>query len=120
MEWELINAFEQIDTVGNVYQKGGGVIPKACQKCKKEFKSEIIETPVTQKVPYFKCKDCGFENAGSNAALDHLILTKHGNYSWPTLAKLPTLFQSASLGCVQRAHNQCSDRVPANFWHSYL
>jgi len=87
MEWEIITKEikdtkgqivvvetpEQIDEVGNIYQKQGGVIPKACQKCKKEFKSEVKEFPIKQKVPYYKCKDCDFENAGGDVALDHKI-----------------------------------------------
>ncbi len=91
MEWQIItreiksgkdNALiietgEQIDTVGNIYQKSGAVIPKACQNCKKEFKSEVESKPITQKVPRYKCSECDFENFGGGAALDHLITTKH-------------------------------------------
>lgn len=92
MEWELltktvkdingkditIELDEQVDEVGNLVQrmgkdKIGGIIPKACQKCKKEFKSEIKEFPIIQKVPFYKCKDCDFENAGGDATLGHKI-----------------------------------------------
>jgi len=63
----------QIDEIGNIYQRQGGIIPKACQKCKKEFISEIREFPVTQKIPFYKCEDCDFENPSGDATLGHKI-----------------------------------------------
>jgi len=76
MEWEIIQRHgrptdEQVDTSGNIYQKGGGVIPKACQDCKTEFKSTIENKPITQEVPMYKCKDCDFENPSGDAAFLH-------------------------------------------------
>lgn len=76
-EWKTISSFEQKDEVGNIYQKKGGVIPKACQKCGKKFYSEIKNIPITQSVPFYKCKNCSFENAGGDSALDHKITTDH-------------------------------------------
>lgn len=87
MEWEIITKEikgddgqiltietpEQIDKVGNIYQKNGGVIPKACQKCKKKFTGKFKTFPVTEAVPYYKCKDCNFENAGGDSALEHKL-----------------------------------------------
>jgi hypothetical protein len=66
-----------IDSVGNEIQDGGAVIPKACQKCKKEFKSEIKSTPIKQDIPFYKCKDCKFENASGDATLEHKLTTDH-------------------------------------------
>jgi len=91
MEWEIITkeirndkglivvveTDEQIDEVGNIYQRSGGVIPKACQKCKTEFKSTIKIVPQTQKVPIYFCEECDFSNAGTSIALDHKIDTNH-------------------------------------------
>ncbi len=68
---------KQIDTVGNIVQKQGAIQPKACQKCKKEFTSKIESKPITQSVPFYKCENCEFENAGGDAALDHKITTDH-------------------------------------------
>jgi len=78
MEWEILEkngrpTDEQVDTVGNIYQKTGGVIPKACQKCKTEFHSEVKEIPLTQPVPGYKCESCTFESSAGDAALDHKL-----------------------------------------------
>lgn len=66
-----------IDSVGNEIQDGGAVIPKACQKCKIEFKSDIVETDMKQTVPFYKCQDCNFSNTGGDATLTHKIETNH-------------------------------------------
>ena len=63
----------QIDSVGNIFQQAGGVKPKACQKCKKEFKSRLKSFPIIESVPFYKCENCKFENAGGNATLNHKI-----------------------------------------------
>lgn len=80
MDWEIIYkgkdnhpTDEQIDTVGNIYQKSGAVIPKACQTCKQEFWSEVKERPLTQSVPGYKCEDCKFEASAGDAAFEHKI-----------------------------------------------
>ena len=70
----IVETAEQIDTVGNIYQKSGGVIPKACQVCKKEFTSVIESIPIKETVPFYSCQDCNFENAGGEATLDHKLL----------------------------------------------
>ncbi len=75
--WKTINAHQQLDEVGNIFQYHGGVKPKACQECKTEFKIEIKEEPLTQKVPVYECEDCKFKNAGGDAALQHKIETDH-------------------------------------------
>lgn len=66
-----------IDEVGNIIQDGGGVNPKACQQCKKPFDATIQVTEIKQVVPHYKCSQCGFENSGASAALDHFISTQH-------------------------------------------
>jgi len=67
----------QIDTVGNIYQLHGGVKPKACQKCKKEFKSERKEIPIKQKIRHYNCTKCKFNTSSYFLAEDHTIETKH-------------------------------------------
>lgn len=68
----------QIDTVGNIYQQHGGVIPKACQKCKKKFKSKLKTIPVIENVPIYKCASCSFENPNTELAFEHkLLFDKH-------------------------------------------
>jgi len=73
----IVETSQQIDEVGNIYQIHGGIIPKACQKCKEPFDSEVKAFPLTQKIPYYKCEDCEFENTGGEATLDHKIETSH-------------------------------------------
>jgi len=75
--WKTINAHEQIDEVGNIYQYHGGIKPKACQKCKREFKTQIKIDPVIQKVPIYECEECSFKNSGGDSALDHKIQSSH-------------------------------------------
>lgn len=79
MEWSFIEdkPHLQIDEVGNIVQINGGVQPKACQKCKNEFKSKIKENPKKQIVPFYKCEDCDFENGGAPAVMDHKFETDH-------------------------------------------
>lgn len=71
------NYNKQVDTVGNVLQVNGGIEPKACQKCKSEFKSPIVETPLEQNVPSYNCEECEFKNSGASEALDHKLETSH-------------------------------------------
>ena len=73
----VIETNEQIDEVGNIYQRSGGVIPKACQKCKKEFDAILKDEPVKQEVPFYKCKNCDFENSSPIKALDHKLLKEN-------------------------------------------
>jgi len=75
--WKTINAHEQLDEVGNIYQYHGGVKSKACQKCKREFKTQIKLDPTIQKIPMYECEECDFKNAGGDAALDHKIQSSH-------------------------------------------
>jgi len=75
--WKTINAHEQQDEVGNIYQFHGGVKSKACQECKKDFVTKIKLDPVIQNVPMYECEECSFKNAGGDAALDHKIQTSH-------------------------------------------
>lgn len=69
----IVETPEQIDEVGNIYQKSGAVIPKACQNCKEDFKSEIKDFPITQDVPIYTCNDCDFEGVSGDSALSHII-----------------------------------------------
>ena len=75
MKWKFLKGITnmQVDEVGNILQRAGGVIPMACQKCKKKFNSKIEEIPVKQDVPFYKCKNCKFENASGDSALDHKL-----------------------------------------------
>jgi len=68
---------QQIDEVGNIYQKSGAVIAKACQKCGKEF--DYTPTMVERKapVPIYKCTACSFTNGSGDAAFDHKLTTDH-------------------------------------------
>jgi len=76
-DWKLMTKMDQqIDKVGNIYQKSGGVKPKACQKCKKEFNAKVKSTPITQSVPYYKC-DCDFKTSDPTEAFDHKLTTDH-------------------------------------------
>jgi len=68
---------KQVDDLGNVYQKSGGVNPKACQKCKKEFISEIVNVEKVTKVPWYNCEDCNFNSPSGDASLEHMWMTKH-------------------------------------------
>lgn len=86
MEWKFCNlkgkiskdpTSFQIDEVGNIYQKSGAVVPKACQKCKKVFKSEIKKQPKIQKVPIYECISCKKKFVAPHLALDHKIETDH-------------------------------------------
>ena len=63
----------QIDTVGNIVQESGGVNPKACQKCKVEFKSKPIQKPIKQDISIYKCRNCDFESSNPNDVLDHKL-----------------------------------------------
>ncbi len=81
MEWKLILKNEsptesQIDEVGNIYQHAGGVIPKACQKCKTKFNAKIKSVPVTQNVPWYICS-CDFKTGDPTEAFDHKLETSH-------------------------------------------
>jgi len=81
-DWELVLKNEhptdkQIDEVGNIYQKGGGVNPKACQKCHQEFNAPTKKIALVQDTPSYTCSDCSFKNDGSQKAMDHMITTKH-------------------------------------------
>ena len=84
-DWKLItendNGLEvqtenQIDEVGNIYQRAGGVIPKACQKCKTEFNAKIKSTPLTQTVGMYTCS-CKFKTGDPTEAFDHQLATDH-------------------------------------------
>lgn len=68
---------QQVDEVGNILQKGGGVKPKACQNCKVEFNSKVELFKKTTKVPFYKCDECDMEFGSSEGALDHKIQTNH-------------------------------------------
>lgn len=66
-----------IDEVGNIIQDSGAVVPKACQKCKKEFTSSVEESPKKENVPFYQCKECNFNNAGNDQALEHMMTSGH-------------------------------------------
>ena len=77
-DWQLIqkdgrDIDEQIDSTGNVYQRSGGIIPKACQKCKTEFNNPIESVPLKQSIPLYTCSDCDFKNNGAPGAMEHML-----------------------------------------------
>lgn len=79
MKWKFVdsNHTKQIDSVGNIVQIYGGVIPKACQKCKISFNYSVTQVKKIQSVPIYKCIKCSFENASGDAAFDHKIISDH-------------------------------------------
>ncbi len=75
-DWKLLlknkrSTDQQIDDVGNIYQKSGGVVPKACQKCHQEFDAPTKQIPLKQTVPDFSCVDCDFKSTGAVGAIIH-------------------------------------------------
>ena len=79
MKWKMIHSGNaQEDTVGNILQIGGGIVPKACQKCKKKFESKVVKEEIKQDVPSFKCDTCDFDgNSGDQAFVHTLDFPKH-------------------------------------------
>ncbi len=73
MNWKSINNNSQEDEVGNVLQIGGGVVPKACQKCKKKFESKVVKEEIKQDVPSFKCGNCSFDGNSGDQAFVHTL-----------------------------------------------
>ncbi len=71
MEWKLINKRTQEDSLGNLLQADGGVVPKVCQNCKSKLIGEAILKEIKQTVPFFKCEDCEFETSDGGQALWH-------------------------------------------------
>ena len=71
MKWKTINARMQEDTLGNLYQLDGGCTPKACQGCKKKFKSEINRFEIKQDIPTYECKSCKFSSQSADQAISH-------------------------------------------------
>jgi hypothetical protein len=67
----------QLDGVGNIVQRNGGVNPKACQVCKEEFKSEIKKKELTTSYPSYVCNTCDFHSAEPDKAFDHKLETDH-------------------------------------------
>ena len=67
----------QIDTVGNIVQRMGGIVPKACQKCKEPFKSENKDIPIKKSRKVYKCQECDFINTSAEAAFDHKLEKDH-------------------------------------------
>lgn len=68
---------QQIDDVGNIYQKSGAVVPKACQKCKKPFDAKVKSVPLKQNVPFYSCDDCSFKTGDPTEAFDHKVVLEH-------------------------------------------
>jgi len=75
--WKLIDSSQQEDELGNIYQIQGGVIPKACQNCKKPFNAEVHEEPITQNIPFYECIDCIYKTGDPTEAFDHKLETEH-------------------------------------------
>ena len=66
----------QKDEKGNILQKGGGVIPVACQNCGKNFETNSVEDELRQELNSYKCNNCDFNSMASDDALKHFILEK--------------------------------------------
>ena len=71
------HSYQQIDEVGNIFQKRGGVQSKACQVCKAVFKATTKKVPIKQFRDSYKCKDCEFKSTNKETVLDHLLTTTH-------------------------------------------
>jgi len=56
----------QIDLVGNIVQHAGGVQPRACQKCKTVFKSNVVKVPINQPIVFYTCKNCDFKSLSTD------------------------------------------------------
>lgn len=76
-DWKFDGPLKQVDPDGNIVQIRGAVQPKACQNCHKDFDCPISTVPKYQSVPFYKCKDCDFKNAGGTEAFDHKLETSH-------------------------------------------
>lgn len=74
MIWKLIlDGNAQEDEVGNILQIGGAVVPKSCQQCKKEFKSEVVSQEIKQDIPSYKCDFCNFDGNTGDEAFNHTL-----------------------------------------------
>ena len=77
MEWKLINKKTQEDSLGNLLQADGGVVPKTCQQCKSSLIAPAELKEIKQTIPYFECEDCDYETSDGGHALWH----EHDNNS---------------------------------------
>ena len=83
MKWKFIEIDgvvdneRQIDELGNIYQKTGGVNPVACQKCKKKFNAKPEQEKIEEDMPLYKCKNCKFEGNTGDQAFDHTLEKKN-------------------------------------------
>ena len=59
------------DEKGNILQRTGAVVPKACQKCGRKLIALIEKIERTQSYPTYKCEDCKFKNNSADYAWDH-------------------------------------------------
>lgn len=66
----------QMDEKGNILQKSGAVIPKACQNCGDVFRTDSVEDEIRQEINSYKCKDCEFKSISADEALKHTINEK--------------------------------------------
>lgn len=74
VKWKFIDEGNaQEDEVGNIVQKAGGVVPKACQHCKKHFQSKVVQKEIKQDIPSYKCNLCNFEGNTGDQAFGHTI-----------------------------------------------
>ncbi len=64
----------QKDEVGNILQRKGAVIPKACQKCKKEFSAVMEQIEIKNKIPNYVCDTCNFEEIRPELVIRHTTL----------------------------------------------
>ena len=74
VNWQVVEDNPHlVDIAGNQLQDDGGVVPKACVYCGKDFTSTVKQIEVTQAVSIYKCNDCDFENASGDYAWDHRV-----------------------------------------------
>ncbi len=78
----------QVDEVGNILTKTGGLRVKACQECKNEFIPKTFKDEMRQDVNGFKCKECEFETLNSPDALTHLLKEKTHDFDVKTESRV--------------------------------
>lgn len=63
----------QKDEVGNILQRSGALMTKACQNCKKDFNVKKVEDELKQPVKNYKCTDCDFSSTIAQHAMEHKL-----------------------------------------------
>ncbi len=79
MKWTTLKNHPsmKVDEAGNILQRTGAIVPKACQKCGRKFIAMVKTEPRTQNVPSYKCEDCKWTNSSAEFAWDHEKAQSH-------------------------------------------